>query len=423
MRWGYLSGLLSASIQLYPISGEIMRKKITIIICVVFGLILLRYCITEFNTHMTKINMQKVAMPEIMVETVKSQDIIKSFEAPARVVAKYQVNVEARIDGYLLQSYFKEGDFVKAGQILFEIEPQGYQSALQQAQANMKSARAKQIYYDKQSARAKQLVEHDYIAKADYDNAVAQRDSFRADYQRSLSAYNDARRNLSYTKVKAPVSGRVGMITVTVGNYVRMNAGSLTTIYSVNPIYVTFPLEANDFNELIRIDGSARVNRKVEFIFSNGKKYELTGIQNFFDNKVDEASGTVTLRATFNNENNRLMAGDYGRAIIYSTKTDPTPVIPTKAIQENQEGKYIYKVDEKGIPTLVYIKVLEHKGDITLIKAGIKIGDRIAVGGLQQIIPGTPAKIVDNLPEQEIKKPNIFVRILRKIKRIIKGNK
>lgn len=400
-----------------------MRKRITIIVCVVFGLILARYLITLFNTHMQMVNMKKVAMPEIVVEKVGSKDIIKSYESPARVVAKYQVNVEARIDGYLLHSYFKEGDFVKAGQVLFEIEPQEYQYALQQARANVKSAKAKQVYYDKQSARAKQLVEKDYIAKADYDNAVAQRDSFRADYQRTLGAYNDARRNLGYTKVKAPVSGRVGMITVTVGNYVRMNAGSLTTIYSVNPMYVTFPMEANDFNELSRIDGSANVKRRVEYRFSNGQKYEFTGEQNFFDNKVDEASGTIMLRATFPNEGHRLMAGDYGRAIIYANKTDPTPIIKTKAIQENQEGKYVYKVDTKGIPTLTYIKVLEHRGDYTLVKSGLNIGDTIAVGGLQQIIPGAPAKIVDYLPPEPKKKPNIFVRIFNKLKRIIKGSK
>lgn len=400
-----------------------MRKRITIIVCIIFGLILCRYLFTAFNTHMAKVGMQKVAMPEIVVDTVKSQDVIKSFEAPARVVSKYQVNVEARIDGYLLRSYFKEGDYVKAGQVLFEIEPQEYQYALQQAKANLNSAKAKQIYYDKQSARAKQLVEHDYIAKADYDNAVAQRDSYRADYQRSLSIYRDASRNLGYTKVKAPVDGRVGMITVTVGNYVRMNAGYLTTINSVNPMYVTFPLEANDFNELARIDGGSNVKHRVVYVFSNGTKYEIDGVQDFIDNKVDVASGTITLRATFKNDNGRLMAGDYGKAIIYATNTDPVPVIPTKAIQENQEGSFVYKVDENNIPTLTYIKVMENKGTYTLVKSGLSVGDKIAVGGLQQILPGTPCKVVDSLPEEPVKKPNIFVRLLRKIKRLIKGNR
>lgn len=400
-----------------------MRKRITIIVCIIFGLILCRYLFTAFNTHMAKVGMKKVAMPEIVVDTVKSQDVIKSFEAPARVVSKYQVNVEARIDGYLLRSYFKEGDYVKAGQVLFEIEPQEYQYALQQAKANLNSAKAKQIYYDKQSARAKQLVDKDYIAKADYDNAVAQRDSYRADYQRSLSIYRDASRNLGYTKVKAPVDGRVGMITVTVGNYVRMNAGYLTTINSVNPMYVTFPLEANDFNELARIDGGTNVKHRVVYVFSNGTKYDVDGVQDFIDNKVDVASGTITLRATFKNDNGRLMAGDYGRAIIYATKTDPVPVIPTKAIQENQEGSFVYKVDENNIPTLTYIKVMENKGIYTLVKSGLSVGDKIAVGGLQQILPGTPCKIVDSVPEEPVKKPNIFVRLLRKIKRLIKGNR
>ena len=396
-----------------------MRKKITLLLLVIFGAILLRFLFTAYNTHMQEIKMQKVAMPEIVVEEVGSKEIIKSFESPARVVAKYQVNVEARIDGYLQKSYFKEGDYVKAGQVLFEIEPQEYQYALQQAAANLKSARAMQTYYDKQSARAKQLVDQDYIAKADYDNAVAQRDSYRANYNRNVSAYNDARRNLSYTKIKAPVSGRVGMITVTVGNYVRTNAGTLTTINSTNPMYVTFPLEANDFNELVRIDGSVNINRKVEYIFSSGEKYPLNGIQDFHDNKVDESTGTITMRATFDNPNDKLIAGDYGKAIIYATKTDPAPIIPTKAIQENQEGKYVYVVDKDNIPTLTYIKVMEQEGDYSLIKEGLKIGDRIAVGGLQQIIPGTPAKIVSAIQEETPKKPNIFIRFLRKLKHLI----
>ena len=127
------------------------------------------------------------------------------------------------------------------------------------------------------------------------------------------------------------------------------------------------------------------------------------------------------MRATFNNKNSQLFGGDYGRAIIYSNKTDPTPIIPTKAIQENQVGKYVYKVDSKGIPTLVYIKVLEHKGDYTLLSSGLEIGDTIAVGGLQQIVPGVQSKIVNYLPPENQKKQNIFIRLLKKIKRMLKG--
>lgn len=407
------------------ISGDIMRKKIIMFISILFAAIFVRFAISAFNTHMTKVNMSKIAMPEVVVQEVGAKNIIKHYEAPARVVSKYQVNVEARINGYLQKSYFKEGDYVQAGQVLFEIEPQEYQYAMQQAKADLESARAMQVYYDKQCARAKQLVQQDYIAKADYDNAVAQRDSYRAGLARSASVYRDAKRNLGYTKVKAPVSGRVGMITVTVGNYVTMNAGALTTINSVDPIYVTFPIEANDYNELTRIDGSANVNRRVEYIFSSGKKYQLDGVQDFYDNKIDEATGTIKMRATFKNLNNQLIAGDYGRAVIYATKKDPSPIIPSNAIQENQEGKYVYKLNKDNIPELVYVTLYEQDGDNSIIKTGITIGDKIVTGGIQQVIPGNPVKIVSTIdtPNQTTKKPNVFVRLLRKIKHLLKGNK
>lgn len=397
-----------------------MRKKIIIGIIILFAAIFVRFLISSINTHFNRVKKMKAATPEVVVSKVEPFNIIKKYEAPARVVSKYQVNVEARISGYLLKSYFKEGDYVKAGQVLFEIEPQEYQYAMQQASADLKHARAMQVYYDKQSERARQLVKQDYIAKADYDNAVAQRDSYRAGYARSMSAYRDAQRNLSYTKIKAPVSGRVGMITVTVGNYVSMNAGPLTTLNSTNPIYVTFPLEARYFNELARIDGSANVKRKVEFIFSSGQKYQIEGIQDFYDNKVDESTGTIRMRATFNNINDQLISGDYGKIIIYSTKTTPVPIIPSKAILDNQEGKYVYKIDENNLPQLTYIKVDGIEGHNSIITSGLEIGDKIIVGGLQEVIPGVPVKVVNQLTVPE-KKENFLKKLFRKIKRVIRG--
>ena len=397
-----------------------MRKKIIICILILFAAILLRFIISAVNTHFNRIKMMKASTPEVVVNEVKSFNVIKKYEAPARVVSKYQVNVEARISGYLLKSYFKEGDYVQAGQVLFEIEPQEYQYAMQQATADLKSAKAMQVYYDKQSERARQLVQQDYIARADYDNAVAQRDSYRAGLARSMSVYRDAKRNLGYTKIKAPVSGRVGMITVTVGNYVSMNSGPLTTLYSTNPIYVTFPLEATAFNDLARIDGTARIKRKVDFIFSSGEKYQVEGIQDFYDNKVDESTGTIKMRATFNNANDKLISGDYGKIIIYSTKTTPVPIVPSKAILDNQEGKYVYKIGENNLPELTYVKVDGMEGHNSIISSGLEIGDKIVVGGLQEVIPGVPVKIVNEIKAPQ-HKDSFFKKVLRKLKRIVKG--
>ena len=170
-----------------------MRKKVIIFISILLGAIFVRFVFNLVSTHIAQTNRKKTAMSEIVVEKVRSQSIIRHYEAPARVVPKYQVDVDARISGYLQKSYFHEGDYVEKGQILFEIEPEEYKYAYQQAKANLASARAKQVYYDKQCLRAQQLVQKDYIAKSEYDNALAQRDSYRADVARSVSAYNDAK--------------------------------------------------------------------------------------------------------------------------------------------------------------------------------------------------------------------------------------
>ena len=393
-----------------------MKRNIFILMAIILAAILFRYIVSTIGTHKTN----AVMAPPVTVTKVFETHKQKTYEIPARVTSKSQIQVNARINGYLIKSYFKEGDYVKAGQVLFEIEPQEYQIAVDRAKADLVRVRAQQTYYDKQAIRAQQLVQKDYIAKSEYDNAVAQRDSYRAQTAYSEMAYRDALRNLSYTKVKAPVSGRVGIITVTVGNYVTLNSGALTTIYSTKPMYVTFPLDTEQFSTLTTIDGGANVSRKVEYIYSSGGKYPHSGIQDFRDNKVDESTGTIKMRATFTNDDDGLIPGDFGRIIIYSNNEAAVPTIPLKAIQENQEGKFVYILDENNLPKMVYIKTLAHDGDNMLIDSGLKIGDTVITSGMQKVINGMPVKIVEQevLDKPVVKKQNILIRIINKIKRI-----
>ena len=234
-----------------------MRKKIFIILGIIFVLIFARMIMTSIGKSASAKQRKSMGTPSVTVETVKTDNVRREFTASARVMAKYRVDVLARISGYLTKSYFKEGDFVKAGQVLFEIEPQEYAYAASRAKGNLDNARAQQVYYDQQLSRYKELVDNDFVARADYDNVLAQRDAYNAQVQSMESAYRDAQRNLSYTHVKSPIDGRVGIIDVTVGNYVSMNSGPLTTINSSNPMYITFPLDSKDFVDLVRIDGAA----------------------------------------------------------------------------------------------------------------------------------------------------------------------
>lgn len=380
-----------------------MKKNIIIFLALIVAAVAIRFGFSQFLAIMQGKAMASKPAPSVTVEEIKSEKVIRSFDAPGRVVSKYRVDVMARISGYLLKSYFKEGDFVKAGQVLFKIEPTEYSNASNVAAANVKNLKAQLDYAEKQLARAAELVKKDYIAKAQYDQILSQRDALRAQLASAQASLNDANRNLGYTNVKSPVNGKVGIINVTVGNYVSPTSGALTTINSTNPIYVTFPLDSNDFQALASADKSNNKNRKVELILGGGIKYAKLGTQDFQDNKVDQTTGTVTMRATFDNPNNELIHGEFVTVKLYSNNPVEVPVAPLTAVLENQAGKYVYKLDENDIPQLVYVKTGEQNGDNWIITEGLKKGDRIVTEGLQKVIPGKPITIVSAEEMKKIK--------------------
>ncbi len=379
-----------------------MKKKIALIITVILLAIGIRFIISSTGSFL-KNKTSRMNPPKVAVETITEDNVTQSFDAPGRVVSKYQVSIMARISGYLQKSFFKEGDYVKAGETLFLIEPLEYQNASNVAGANIQNIKAQLTYANKQLARAEELVKQDYIAKSKYDEILANRDALQAQLKAAQSNYNDSNRNLSYTRVKAPVDGRIGIIDVTVGNYVTPSSGSLTTINSTNPIYVTFPLSAEDYARLSSIDKSGNEKRKVELYFPNGTKYELDGVQDFLDNKVDESTGTVTMRATFQNPENKLLHGEFVNVKLFANNKVTVPLVPLVAVQENQEGKYVYTIDEKGLPKLTYIKVLGQSGNNWMVKSGLKKGDKVIVEGILKVMPGSPVEIVS---KEELEKEN-----------------
>ena len=399
-----------------------MRNKIILIVIVVLVLILGRMILSNMDKIKTAKMRAMAGTPAVTVGEVGEEMVQRQFTATARVVAKYRVDVLARISGYLTKSYFNEGDYVKAGQLLFEIEPQEYQFAATKAKASLDNAQAQYAYYQKQLSRYQELVKQYYVARSDYDSILSQRDAYRAQMENAKSAYRDAQRNLGYTKVKSPVNGRVGIISVTVGNYVSMNSGALTTINSYEPMYVTFPLESKDYAELVRIDKSANINRDVEFIFSSGEKYKFKGVQNFHDNKIDETTGTITMRATFPNPDDSLIQGDFGRVILYSKLKDSVPVVPQIATMENQEGRYVYILDKDNKPKMSYIKTMGEIDGKWIVTSGVQKGDRIITGGLQKVIPGNPVRIVATVEQtkEAPKNESLVNKIGKKFDRIFK---
>lgn len=371
-----------------------MKKNVIIILAVVLIAIAIRFIFSAYGQIMQGVMMKKSAMPTVALGEVQEAEVIKQIEAPGRILSKYRVDILARIDGYLTKSYFKEGDFVKKGQILFQIEPQEWLYDVQKARASIANTKAQLIYAEKQLKRSAILVKKDYISKAAYDEVLSNRDALKGQLAMYQAELRDAQRNYSYTSVKAPVDGQVGMITVTVGNYVNPSAGSLTTIYSTNPIYVTFPIDSKEYSKLTEID-SVDTKRKVELFFPTGEKYELSGIQDFHDNTIDPTTGAITMRATFPNPQGKLINGEYVKIFVYSNKPVSVPIVPQTAVLENPQGKYVYKLNDKNIPEIITIKTAGQYKNNWIVEEGLQKGDKIITGGLQKIIPDSPVNIVN----------------------------
>lgn len=379
-----------------------MKKKIIIIVAIIFGAILARFLFAMSGQIMMGKRMAKGSAPSVVLGSVGETSTVKKIEAPGRINSKYQIEILARINGYLTKSYFKEGDFVKKGQVLFEIEPQEYALAVQKAKASLANTRAQLIYAEKQLERSAELVKKDYISKAAYDNTLSQRDSLKAQLAMNQAALSDASRNYGYTRIKAPVDGQIGLITVTVGNYVTQSAGALTTINSTSPMFVTFPIDSKEYMELAKLDPENK-KRKVDLYFSTGEKYEVAGYQDFYDNKIDETTGAITLRATFANPNNKLIHGEFVNVYLYSNAEVDVPTIKQTTVLENPQGKYVYTLDKDNLPQITPITVSGQNKDCWIIESGLKAGDKYIVDGIQKIIPGRPVKVVDQAEMEKSK--------------------
>lgn len=379
-----------------------MKKNVIVIGAILLIVIAIRFIFSAYGEFMQGMMMKKGATPTVTVGEVQEANVIKQIEAPGRIVSKYRVDVLARIDGYLTKSYFKEGDFVKKGQTLFQIEPQEYQYNVQKASANIADTRAQLTYAEKQLKRAAILVKKDYIAKAQYDELLSNRDALKGQLAMYQATLRDAQRNLGYTKVKAPVDGQIGIISVTVGNFVNQSVGTLTTINSTNPIYVTFPMDSKEYIKLTEID-SVNTKRKVDLVFPTGEKYNLSGIQDFHDNNIDPTTGTITMRATFPNPNGKLINGEFVKITVYSNNDVSVPVVPQTAVMENPQGKYVYVLSKNDIAEIRLITTSGQNKDCWIVTSGLKKGEKVIVGGLQKVIPDQPVKVVDEETMKKIK--------------------
>lgn len=348
--------------------------------------------------------MQQQAMKipkEVVVDNPHIEEVNISAESTGRVEAKYSVDLVARVPGFLMKKYFNEGDFVKKGQLLFQIDPREYQLEVNNSQATVNQYSALLKNAQQELNRANALVKEDLISRSDVDQSLATRNQNKALLDAARQQLELAKVNLSYTSVKSPIDGRIGKVNITEGNYVSANSGGLVNVSSVNPVYVSFSLKSDEFVKLLKASEQFK-DVKVQVQFSGGSWYDKIGTVNFIDNKIDKNSGSVEMRATFDNSKMWLIPGDYMKVKLTAPKKVKFVTIPQSCTKGDAMSGYYVWVVEDNKAVRKDIKVSDSVNNNWVVNEGLLLSDKVVISGIQSIMSeGQKLKIIEKSQNTE----------------------
>ncbi len=340
--------------------------------------------------------------PEVGVMTVLPQRVALTTELSGRTSPYLIAEVRPQVSGIIQKRIFTEGSDVKAGEVLYQIDPATYRAAYASAKAAEARAEANLIPARLKEERFRDLVKIKAVSQQDYDNAYAALKQAEADLASARAAVETARINLAYTRVTAPISGRIGRSTVTNGALVTANQpAALATVQQFGSMYVDvtqssaelLKLKQNLASGLLKNSGAGQA--RVKLLLEDGSAYPLPGTLKFSEVTVDQSTGSITLRAIFPNPKQTLLPGMFVRAILEEGVSEKALLIPQRGVTRNPAGNAMVMVvgaEEKVEPRP--IKVVRTVGDNWLVSDGLKAGDRVILEGIQKARPGTPVKAV-----------------------------
>jgi membrane fusion protein, multidrug efflux system len=345
---------------------------------------------------------QATPPPAVSVTPVVSRQVTATGEFVGRVVAIDKVDIVARVPGFIEERNFTEGQNVKNGDLLFRIEQDTYKAAVDQQAANLAKAKATEVNANFQLQRGQELVRNQNIPQSTVDQRAADEQSAQADVMQAQALLEQAKINLGYTEIRSPIEGRIGIARFTVGNLVGPSSGSLATIVSQDPIYVTFPASEADIIEYRRrVAESADKNPHVTIHIKlpNGIIYQHPGLTNFLDAQVQTDTDTVLVRAQLPNPEGMLIPGGVVGVVVDRGRPGSSLVVPQAAILLDQAGNYVMVVDDANKVEQRRITTGVEQGRDIVVANGLKEGERVIVEGLQKVHPGqivAPTTVPEN---------------------------
>ena len=343
------------------------------------------------------------SVPEAVVTTLAPQRVEILSELPGRTTPYRVAEVRPQVTGVVLKRLFTEGGEVRADQQLYQINPASYQAAYDSARASLARAQAALNYAQLLTERYRRLIEAHAVSKQQYDDAIASQQQAEADIASAKAAIETARINLIYTKVLAPISGRVGRSTVTEGALVTSNqTAALATVQQLDPIYVDV---TQSTTQLLRLQRelakgqlqSADANQAtVKLVFDDGTEYSQPGKLLFSEVTVDQGTGSVTMRAVFPNPQRQLLPGMFVHARLVEGVSEQALLVPQRGVSRNQRGEpTALVVGQDSKVEMRVLKVDRAIGDKWLVLEGVKAGDKVVVEGLQKARPGMMVRAVE----------------------------
>lgn len=329
--------------------------------------------------------------PPVSVAAAIEREITLTDEFPGQIEALETVAIQARVNGYLQSIHFKPGTEIKRGDLLFVIDPRPFAARLVKVEATLANSHAQLALAKAELKRQTDMLETHATSEREFEAATAAVQSLEAGIRGNQASIASARLDLEYTRITAPIDGRVGKDEVTVGNLVQGDSGSpvLTTLVSVDPVYVSF--EADEHAYLKYLSGTRSERLSVEVGLADETDFPHQATLDFVDNQLSTTSGTVRLRAVMMNPDRRFTPGLFARVRLHSaTKSAPVVLVAERAIGTDQSKRFVLTVGVDKIANYREVRIGRQVGNLRVIESGLALGEVIVVSGLQRVRPGAP---------------------------------
>ena len=315
---------------------------------------------------------------------------------PGRVVAIQKVEVIPQVSGEILEVCFKDGSYVKEGDVLYRIDPVKYEAAVKNAESKLTEMKANVKYAELSYDRHKNLMETRAVSLDAVDNALSQRDSSRAAYAAAQAELVAAKDDLNHCTIVAPIAGKLGTTKKTRGNYVNKGSETLVTLVQLDPIRVSFSVSNRELLELFRARWqTSRTDTHIRLTLADGSAFPLEGKADYMDNAADETTDTMQIYAVFNNTNRLLKVGGTVAVNVSSKEGVMRPAIPPTAVLQDTQGPYVWALDAEGRAERRTIARGDLTGDWLFIEKGLRVGERIVADGAHKVRKGDIVRVAE----------------------------